>query len=117
MFGHWFGRPYDNIHQLVDVGLEDDEAVVLQFEHGEHLRIWMPAGTSVSAAGLVIAQAHRVRWDWFLYGYPPTEQNHRTIDHRVEVDGLARRLVTSEGGAVRAQAIDGSAPAVSLRTW
>ncbi len=86
-FGEWFGdRPYDNQHTLTEVR-HDDQAIVLTFDDGETLTIWDPAGVSVADDGLHIAEASRIKWEWFYYGRPRTPENRYSIEYRVDADG------------------------------
>jgi hypothetical protein len=62
LFGEWFGgRPYENQHTFTAVRV-DDQAVVLNFDDGETLTVWNPAGVSVTEDGLRIAE--RLASDW-----------------------------------------------------
>ena len=60
---------------------------MLSFNEGETLVIEHPTGVSVADDGLRIAQARRVRWEWFYYGRPKTEANRFAIEYRVASDG------------------------------
>ena len=63
----WFGRPYDNLHQLTraevidgDLVVELDEQLVLTFRG--------PAQASTSANRLRLAGFSALLWDWQEYG-------------------------------------------------
>jgi len=111
-FGEWFGRPYDNQHAITSVRIEND-SVVLSFDEGEKLAVWGPAGVSVAADGLRIAQARRVRWEWFYYGRPQTPENLYYLDYRVEGDGSITVADTADWYEPRHQP-DPSADAIAL---
>ena len=67
MFGDWFGRPMDNVHNVVDANAKGD-CLMLTFNHDETLTVWNPAGYSTAGYTIRIANADPVRWEWFYYG-------------------------------------------------
>ena len=78
-WGAWFGQPYDNWHQMT--GAEADGAVLrLVFNNGEALNIWEPSALTIGQAVFRIADAIRVRWEWYSYGLAPTPQNLYFMD-------------------------------------
>ena len=82
VYGDWFGRPYDAFHQVVAArATSDGSGLILEFDQGETLRIADPRGLSASHTQLVIDRAAAVRWEWFLYGKPMTEDNRRFVEH------------------------------------
>jgi len=95
-WGEWFGRPYDNCHRLVACEIED-EMLRLSFNEGEILRIWSPRRTAFDAAvrhesgrGVFrITDADRIRWEWFYYGRPQTEENRYFMAFRKTATGIA----------------------------
>jgi hypothetical protein len=74
IWGHWFGRPYDNIHVPV-VCEVDGEVLRVRFNEGEMLTVWSPLGALVDEGTFRIGEAARVRWEWFYYGRPKTSEN------------------------------------------
>jgi hypothetical protein len=74
LWGEWFGRPYDNFHRLTSCSAEID-SVVLGFDEGESLTISEPAGLVIEEGVFLIQSAARVRWEWFCYGRPKTQEN------------------------------------------
>lgn len=74
MFGDWFGRPMDNVHKVVKAQAEGD-CLVLTFEEGETLRVWNPSAYSTLGYTIQIAEADRVRWEWYYYGRDRTPEN------------------------------------------
>lgn len=86
-FGEWFGRPYDNAHQVVSAQAEHD-ILTIKFDEGETLTVWSPSGSKVSETEFEITYAGRVRWDWFLYGRDKTQANLRFEDFRVVKDRI-----------------------------
>lgn len=84
IWGQWFGRPMDNVHNCVSCRVEED-LVVLTFDEGEELRIWNPTDAYVEGqATLTFPNAKRVRWDWYYYGRPKTPENRMFIEYVVE---------------------------------
>lgn len=81
VFGDIFGGRIDNIHTIVGVHALDKDCLVLDFDGGESLRVWNPAGVKASAAEFVIRDATRVRWEWFYYGREQTAANRYFIEH------------------------------------
>lgn len=73
-WGEWFGRPYDNIHQVVRCSGEGN-LVTLEFKEGETLAIFEPKGLVLEEGIFSIQTAARVRWEWFYYGRPKIEKN------------------------------------------
>jgi hypothetical protein len=78
-WGVWFGRPRDNIHQLSECDAKDN-LLVMRFNQGEVLTVWYPKGLIVDASKFQISEAQRVRWEWFSYGSPKTEENRFFYD-------------------------------------
>jgi len=74
-WGEWFGRPYDNRHTLVRCEASQDDLLKLYFHEDEVLSVWSPRGLTISSSSFRIAEAHRVRWEWFYYGRPKIASN------------------------------------------
>ena len=82
-WGQWFGRPYDNIHRLV--GCEGSGHLLrLLFNEGETLTVWSPSGLVSKRLTFQIADAARVRWEWFSYGRPKIAANLFYMDFAKE---------------------------------
>ena len=81
MFGDWFGRPMDNVHRVTDAAA-DDERLILSFNNGETLTVWNPSGYSTEGYTIRIANADRVRWEWFYYGRDHKPENLLFHDYR-----------------------------------
>jgi len=73
-WGSWFGRPYDNLHRLVNCEF-DDNLLGLHFNESEVLRIWEPEIATIDGKTFRIEDARRVRWEWFSYGRPKIPAN------------------------------------------
>lgn len=63
-WGEWFGKPYDNWHQLVRCEAEQN-LLRLAFNENETLSVWAPSGLEVNLSTFRISTADRVRWEWF----------------------------------------------------
>jgi hypothetical protein len=90
MFGCWFGRPMDNLHECVGAELELN-ILRLRFNEGEELEIVDPSELVIDGQVLRIPMATRVRWSWFLYGRAKEPNNlmyyeYRAINGAVESD-------------------------------
>src|SRR5437588_63322 len=78
-WGEWFGRPYDNLHRLVKCAAVED-LLRLDFDEGELLCVWAPRRAVVDERTFRIADADRVRWEWFYYGRPKIAVNRYFMD-------------------------------------
>jgi len=75
-YGHWFGRPYDNYHQLESVTFDKQANILtLAFDEKETLEIYNPQDISEFDNHLAIDLADRIKWQWFYYGKPQTTEN------------------------------------------
>jgi hypothetical protein len=73
-WGNWFGRPYDNYHEIVDCSADGD-ILCVRFNDGEVLWVFSPRGASIDESTFRIQGASRVRWEWFFYGRAKTAAN------------------------------------------
>jgi hypothetical protein len=87
-WGNWFGRPYDNWHQVVSCGFTG-EVLKLTFNEGETLHVSNGHKATVSSRTFQIATASRVRWEWYAYGRPKTKANLYFLDFTRTVDGIS----------------------------
>ncbi|MEM8599064.1 MAG: hypothetical protein AAGF99_04010 [Bacteroidota bacterium] len=85
IFGDWFGRPMDNVHR-VTIARVDGECLILSFDNAETLTIWNPSSYSTPGFTIRIADADRVRWEWYYYGRDHTPENLLFHDYR-KTDG------------------------------
>jgi hypothetical protein len=83
MWGEWFGRPYDNMHRIIGCSAVGS-ALIVDFNDGETLTIENPVGLEVNKNLFSIRSASSVRWEWFYYGRPHTDENryHYTFSKR-----------------------------------
>jgi hypothetical protein len=86
-WGEWFGRPYDNIHQIVGCKADGD-FVRIRFNDDEVLGVWSPREPVVGPRTFKISNADRIRWEWFLYGRPKVLNNRRFIDFVMTAAGI-----------------------------
>jgi hypothetical protein len=87
-WGEWFGRPYDNWHQLVRCEVEQN-VLRLVFNEQEILSVWAPSGLEVDHSTFRISTADRVRWEWFYYGRPKTPSNLYFLDFVRSATGIS----------------------------
>ena len=78
-WGVWFGRPYDNLHHVVGCEANQD-GLRLHFNEGETLDLWVPQKCTANNRTFKIADAERVRWEWFYYGRPKIAANRYFMD-------------------------------------
>ena len=80
-YGHWFGRPYDNYHQVKSLTFDKDSGVLtMDFNEGEQLTIKNPADIKEYKNQLTIERADKIYWTWYSYGNPQTKENFFFID-------------------------------------
>jgi hypothetical protein len=88
-WGVWSGGlPAENIHEIVDCDAQD-EVLHIRFDQGESLYLWSPLRAKIDYHTFRIHNAARVRWEWFSYGRPKTDQNlyfmdFTRADHRID---------------------------------
>jgi hypothetical protein len=85
-FGDWFGRPYDNIHTVLDAVAEDN-CLILTLDGSETLRLWDPKGYVGDKYAFKILAASRVRWEWYFYGRPRLPENLYYREYVVRASG------------------------------
>jgi hypothetical protein len=122
-WGQWFGKPYDNCHGLVACEAEPD-LVRLHFNENEVLSIWRPRGIAFEERPYVptgswksprqfkehffrVLDADRVRWEWFSYGHPQTDERRDFLDFVRTAGGIEATSLTP-----RTVRPDANAPAV-----
>ncbi len=87
VFGDWFGKPMDNWH--VPVGARASGNVLhVEFNGAEELALVEPRSWTFDADVFRIDFAIEVRWSWYSYGMPQTEENRFTILHQVQGESV-----------------------------
>jgi hypothetical protein len=86
-WGDWFGRPHDNVHQIVHCWADHD-VLKLTFDEDEVLSIWHPRGCLADGRTFRVESADRVRWEWFYYGRPKTSANLLFMDYVRTPEGI-----------------------------
>lgn len=83
VYGDIFGGRIDNIHVITAAEVSPDrpERLIIHFNEGETLTVWDPGHATISANEFRIADASRVRWEWYYYGRPRTDTNRYFIEH------------------------------------
>jgi len=75
-YGHWFGKPFDNVHTLINAAYDStNDVLTLTFEEKEVLTIWRPIDIKEFAEKLTIQHADKILWQWYYYGKPQTPEN------------------------------------------
>ena len=75
-YGHWFGRPYDNFHEIKSVSFEvASSELKFTFMEGETLIIQNPQGIKEIGQTLTIEDADKILWRWYYYGKPTLPEN------------------------------------------
>ena len=68
-WGHWFGKPYDNLHRIVSVDMNVPSSVLtLRFDQNETLIITNPVEIEEFPNRILINKADKVYWQWYYYG-------------------------------------------------
>jgi hypothetical protein len=86
-WGDWFGRPHDNLHRLVSCECAQD-VLTLHFDESEILCVWDPKALTIDRETFQIADADRVRWEWFDYGRPKTAANLYFLEYVKSLDAI-----------------------------
>ena len=74
-WGEFFGRPYDNVHQIVGSRCSNDDVLVVEFNGQETLTVHTPEDFKIDAETFVIGNAERVIWEWYYYGRATKPEN------------------------------------------
>lgn len=90
IWGDWFGRPMDNVHNLRTCSAEGD-LLTLVFSEGERLDIWNPSDVVIDANRFEIGQADRVRWRWYRYGEAQSIETLHSLDYLRDGDSVRLR--------------------------
>jgi hypothetical protein len=91
IWGQWFGRPMDNVHECISCRVGSD-SIILTFNEGETLTIWNPGDVTVqNSTILTFSSATRVRWEWHYYGRPKDPTNRMFIEYLNESGMLLRK--------------------------
>jgi hypothetical protein len=89
LWGDWFGgRAFENALKITDCDARD-EVLHIQFDGDESLYVWSPQQAELNRTVFRIQNAARVRFEWFYYGRPKTDQNRYFMDftrtdHRID---------------------------------
>ena len=70
----------DNVHNVLEAEAED-ETLILTFNNSETLTIVNPSGYSTVGFTIRIANADRVRWQWYYYGREHSPENQLFHDY------------------------------------
>ena len=111
-WGQWFGRPHDNRHRIV-AGEARGDILRVRFDAGEVLTVQAPREATVDARTFLIGDAARVRWEWFYYGRPRTNENRYFEEFTRDDEGVS--VATNVHWHAPRPAADPSQPAVEMR--
>lgn len=65
LYGHWFGRPYDNFHFIKEIQYNAAiSELKIKFDKNEILTLLNPLGITESKHQLVIKFADEITWEW-----------------------------------------------------
>jgi hypothetical protein len=97
LWGEWFGgRAFDNALKITDCDARD-EVLHIQFDGDESLYVWSPQQAELNRTVFRIQNAARVRFEWFYYGRPKTDQNRYFMDftrtHRIDSQNNAKQAL------------------------
>jgi len=102
-FGEWFGREWDNHHEVTCATADGDDLIV-NFDEGEELTVSRPRAAKISPDDFLIRNADRARWQWFYYGRPQIPENRYLLEYVRKgdrVDGRFTRPRCRRQGAAR----------------
>ena len=79
-WGHWFGKPLDNYHEIIDVHYNhESNELKLYFDEEEILTIEYPEKIEEYENSFKINSATRILFEWYLYGKPHAEDYYAFI--------------------------------------
>jgi len=82
IFGDWFGKPYDNYHEIESAEFDKQlKLLTLNFNEGEKLEIYNPRHILEASTFLKVIKADRIKLTWFYYGKPQTKENQYFLDY------------------------------------
>lgn len=91
-WGYWFGKPYDNFHQIAFVGYDEVEhKLELLFTESESLIVEFPENIKEYNNHVIIESAKKIIWKWHPYGrpYTNTPEDYSYIEIIKNGDALA----------------------------
>ncbi|TRZ42181.1 hypothetical protein [Robertkochia solimangrovi] len=85
IFGDWFGKPYDNYHEIESAEYDEQlKRLTLNFNEGEKLEIYNPKHIFEASTFLKIINADRIQLTWFYYGKTQTKENQYFLDYNLK---------------------------------
>lgn len=75
-YGEWFGRPYDNFHEIIKANYEND-CLIIYFKNGEILSIFNPQEITNEEKCFIIKKSSKVIWQYISYG----EESNNSIKY------------------------------------
>ncbi|MEO1010533.1 MAG: hypothetical protein AAFX53_04455 [Bacteroidota bacterium] len=85
IFGDWFGKPYDNYHEIESADFCNQlKCLTLNFKGGEQLEVYNPEHIFEASSFLKIIKADRIKLTWFYFGKPQTKNNQYFLDYSLK---------------------------------
>lgn len=82
IFGDWFGKPYDNYHEIESAEFNTQlKRLTLNFKEGEILEVYNPKHIFEASTFLKIINADRIKLTWFYFGKTQTIENQYFLDY------------------------------------
>ena len=76
IWGKWFGKPMDNLHQIQTVIFDKNlNQLKITFDEKELLKIDKPSNIIIKKKTISIKEAERILWKWYLYGEEQIDEN------------------------------------------
>ena len=95
IFGDWFGKPYDNYHEIESAEFDDQlKLLTLNFKEGEILEIYNPKHVFEASTFFKIINADRIKLTWFYFGKTSTTEDQYFLDYN-----LTNKKITTETNA------------------
>jgi hypothetical protein len=75
-WGHWFGKPHDNFHQITSVNFDSfNNILTISFSEQEILTVFNPTEIAEYNSSIQIDTADKIHWQWYYYGRSQEAEN------------------------------------------
>jgi hypothetical protein len=75
-WGHWFGRPHDNFHQITSINFDSfTNTLTITFSEQEILTVFNPTEIAEYKGSIQIDMADKIHWQWYYYGRTHEPEN------------------------------------------
>ncbi|NHN24853.1 hypothetical protein FIA58_004105 [Flavobacterium jejuense] len=83
IYGDWFGKPYDNYHELKYAEFDKQlNRLTLVFKENERLEIYNPRHIFEASTFLKVVNADRITLTWFYLGKTHVKENQYYLDYK-----------------------------------